>query len=805
LAERNPYPFLTIDQLKSQKNLLSKTLKDLISKTKGAENTTTSPGIQLSPRHYEALIEKNFDAILLANHQGELIFVSQSVLDITGYQPFELLGRNTLDFTHPEDARNTHPILEKVAGSKQGYAQYKHRIRFKDDKYYWIEARTINHLSTPGMHAFVTHFRNVDQEEKASLELKQLLRRHNLASKACKDVIWDWDFRSGEVIRGENFSSIFRLPREAFGTIEAWERQIHPADLEAVESAIEEANQLMRQTWSCNYRFKDGHGNYLDIEDQGYILRDDQGQITQIIGAMRDVSHKIRYRKELRKREEKFRQLFERSLLGMGQIDLETGTFCDCNQALINILGYSFDELLEKSVAELTPPEYQEIDELQFKKLKRFGASDTYHKKMIRKDQRNCDVITSGFYNSVDEDHGYWINVLDISQLEQTTKALHEAESRFKDYIEKASDVLIILDEEAKYEYASPNIYKLLGYQSHEIIGRDNLDFIHPDDHTAAMAAFEKAFLEPGTSTRSVFRALQKNGSWRWVEANGTMYLGENGDLKSTINIRDKQKEHQAEQEIKRLSLVADKTTHSVLITDKDSVILWCNSAFSDMTGYKQEEAIGQKVNDLLHREKTTQERFKIFVEKSLESGEPFRVETTNEHKQGYTFWVESHVTPIKDDQGKVTQYIAIETDITERRRRRHEIENSHKLTLEQNRRLKNFTHILSHKFRAHAGNILQISQELTHEKDTKMVDELHKLLLQSANELSLDLKELGNTISLNKSDNLPIQDLVVEKYLNKSINLLSRTISETEASVISKIAANTTIRFYPAYLASIF
>lgn len=129
----------------------------------------------------------------------------------------------------------------------------------------------------------------------------------------------------------------------------------------------------------------------------------------------------------------------------------------------------------------------------------------------------------------------------------------------------------------------------------------------------------------------------------------------------------------QKSEQLKRLSMVASHTHNGVVIANKEGKIEWVNQAYTDRTGYKLNECYGQKPGHLVQGPDTdpkTVARIRSKLKKEI----PFREEILNYHKNGTPYWVKLEVTPIKDGFGELTNFIAIQEDITERKDFEHKL-----------------------------------------------------------------------------------------------------------------------------------
>lgn len=119
--------------------------------------------------------------------------------------------------------------------------------------------------------------------------------------------------------------------------------------------------------------------------------------------------------------------------------------------------------------------------------------------------------------------------------------------------------------------------------------------------------------------------------------------------------------------EVRRLSLVAEYATCGVVITDAGGKTEWVNTAFRQMTGYTLAEVQGKAPGHLLQGSASDAETIRR-MGRAISRKESFSEEILNYRKDGSPYWIRLDATPIRDGVGEVSQYIAIQTDVTERR-----------------------------------------------------------------------------------------------------------------------------------------
>lgn len=148
-------------------------------------------------------------------------------------------------------------------------------------------------------------------------------------------------------------------------------------------------------------------------------------------------------------------------------------------------------------------------------------------------------------------------------------------------------------------------------------------------------------------------------------------HKGANQELQD-LNARLKAKQRQLiekELEARKLALVAERTDNSVILADRDGKIEWVNRAFEQMTGWTLAEVVGKKPGAFLQGPRTDPD---VVAEMGalLRSGEGFHTEILNYRRDGTPIWVDIEVQPILSPEGEVLQFMALELDVSDRKRR---------------------------------------------------------------------------------------------------------------------------------------
>ena len=230
----------------------------------------------------------------------------------------------------------------------------------------------------------------------------------------------------------------------------------------------------------------------------------------------------------------------------------------------------------------------------------------------------------------------------------------------------------------------------LLGYERSKIVNFRFSRVITPSHQDRWYRQFvrvmKQAEVEPLEIDLELVRA---DGSTFYGHLNGVRVEGAHQGRLLRIAISDISQSRREELQL-RIAAVAFQSQESIIITDSTQRILRVNQAFTKMTGYTEEEAIGQYPPRLLHYGRQDEAFFRRMTDTILKQG-AWHGEVWHRHKDGSEFQISLNITAVKDDAGIITNFVATSTDITFRKRAEEQIENlafHDQLTQLPNRRL---------------------------------------------------------------------------------------------------------------------
>ncbi|MFN4838959.1 MAG: PAS domain S-box protein [Phycisphaerales bacterium] len=140
-----------------------------------------------------------------------------------------------------------------------------------------------------------------------------------------------------------------------------------------------------------------------------------------------------------------------------------------------------------------------------------------------------------------------------------------------------------------------------------------------------------------------------------------------------TATSRARAAAHAMTRDLRRLSMIAERTSNSVIITDTERRIVWVNEAFTRVTGYTLAEVLGHSPGELLQCERSDPRAIE-HMRRAIRAQEPCRTEIINRSKSGEYYVLDIEIQPLFDSAGKLTGFMAIESDISEQHRAREEL-----------------------------------------------------------------------------------------------------------------------------------
>lgn len=350
------------------------------------------------------------------------------------------------------------------------------------------------------------------------------------------------------------------------------------------------------------------------------------------------------------------------------------------------LFGRSEAEMLGIRIPDLVGDEVYRIREPYIRAALR-GEPQAFEGLLPMPDGEALHVLAQYIPHEIDgQVEGVFGLVTDITPIKRGQALLRLSDAALK----AVSQGVVIRGRDQSICSANDAFAAITGYSKTEIIGKDYCLLEGPLTDPRQSARIRQAFADGAEFTGDILH-YRKDGSTFWNELTISPVCDEQGQLTHFIGITRDITERKHAQEALRIAAVAFESQEGMIITDANNVILQVNRAFTEITGYTAEEAIGQTPR-LFKSGRHTAEFYAKMWEHIKQTGS-WQGEVWDRRKNGeiYPKWLT--ITAVTADDGTVTHYVGAQTDISERKAAEDVIRNLafyDPLTLLPNRRLLN-------------------------------------------------------------------------------------------------------------------
>lgn len=244
-------------------------------------------------------------------------------------------------------------------------------------------------------------------------------------------------------------------------------------------------------------------------------------------------------------------------------------------------------------------------------------------------------------------------------ELHKSVEQYRESEERFSTLAEAAFEG-IGFSGKGRIIDCNEQLATMLGYEQSQMVGLEVRKFVAPES-----LEIVSEYIKSGNEGPYEHMALRQDGSTFPVEVRARTIPYKGQQVRVTI-IRDITERKRTEDEIRKLSHAVEQSNASIVITDTDGKIEYVNPYFSELTGYTFKEVVGQ--NPSILKSGITKEAVYTDLWNTITDGKEWQGEFCNKKKTGELYWESVSVSPIIDSTGNITHYVAVKTDISERK-----------------------------------------------------------------------------------------------------------------------------------------
>jgi diguanylate cyclase (GGDEF)-like protein/PAS domain S-box-containing protein len=398
-------------------------------------------------------------------------------------------------------------------------------------------------------------------------------------------------------------------------------------------------------------------GREYQVADSAAPIRNASGTIVGVVLVFSDVTEKYLAQEALEESRERYRALSEAAFEAI--FISEKGVCLEQNSQAQLMFGYTLSEAIGRMGTDWIAPS----DRDQVIRHMMSGYEQPYEVTGLRKDGSTFPAVIRARMMHYRNRDVRVTSMRDITERKQAQERVLESEVRYRTLIEWSPSAIGVHCA-GTLLYANAAAIKLFGAASGQnLVGTPVLDRVHPQYREAVSERIEN-FIEtglPAPLVRSKF--LKMDGTAIDVEVQGTPIVFD-GKKSTLFALHDITESQRASAEL-RIAATAFDSQQGMTITDSQRVILRVNKAFSAITGYSADEAVGQTPRMLSSGRHDR--AFYVAMTAALENEGAWAGEIWNRRKSGevYPEWLT--ISAVKDVAGLTTHYVAIFSDVSER------------------------------------------------------------------------------------------------------------------------------------------
>jgi PAS domain S-box-containing protein len=608
---------------------------------------------------YRVIAETALDAIISTDGMGKIGLVNSAASRVFGYPAEELIGL-PVTMILPQFLYGGRPLVTELSGIRKDGTEFSAEVSFGE-------------VVIKDQRALAGFVRDITERKLAESGLRRSESYLAQAQRLSRTGSFGWDVSSGEIFWSEETFRIAGIDPEAKPTLELIKERVHPEDRARVIMAMDSA-AMFGADLDFEHRFLLPDGSIKFVHVLGEPVRVDSGHI-EYIGAAMDITSSKLAEEELRKSEEKYRELVDLSPDAIYVVDSE-GVLVSTNEAGLDMLGCTAEQARDLRIVDTHLPEDKAAYFMRLQGL-RAGSSFRFERTLVRTDgsQVPVDVAASPIRNGLSQ-----AVVRDISERKRSELELRRSEA----YLAEAERI----SRTGSWAWA-PNTHEF-NYWSAEMYR-----IFERDPHLGPPSLEEQRTPYPVEDWASVIQALEMSirdkvdldyecqlvfpsGSIKYIRVVGHPILGSANDVIEIVgSTRDITEQRVANDSLRTAFAELKKSEEQLrTIIDTIPILAWrtepdgssefLNKRWLRYTGFSPEQAKNGGWRAALHPE--DEPRFMKAWHIMLANGRSGEIEARMRRVDGDYRWFLIRTRPLRNELGQIVNWYGTNTDIDDLR-----------------------------------------------------------------------------------------------------------------------------------------
>ncbi|WP_378185544.1 PAS domain S-box protein [Aquimarina sp. W85] len=653
--------------------------------------------------------------------------------------------------------------------------------------------------------------------KKTELRLQRQLDRYHHIIESANLGIWEWNLQTNEVYLSERWAEIigYSLLEIEPVTIQTWENAMHPSDLKKAKKGLKKHIDQATPVYACEVRMRHKEGHWIWVLTKGKVVSWNNDAPEWIIGSHQEITAS---KNEL----EKNRLFIEEAPTAIAMFDTAMRYLAvsakwqeDYNLIDENIIGKS-----HYSIFPTISDTWKHVFDKALKGQILKSDEDSFLKKNGSLQWLSWELRP--WYTHDEKIGGVIMHTADITRAKEAEIKLKISEEAFRGNFENAAIGMAILDTQGQWLEVNQSLCDIVGYSAKELKQLTFQDITYPADLTKDLEYLKELLDGQRSFYQMEKRYIRKNGKLAHIILSVSLVKDQEGQplyfISQIVDItpRVKTRKKLSETLNKLQNILEDITQVSVIGTDCDGLITTFNKGAEHLLGYSRDEMISKRFYIDLHLPSEINKRaeqLSLDYQSKLKGFEIFTVlpfknevdtrEWTHKRKDGTTFPVLVTMTALKQKE-KITGYLAIATDIQDIKKVENDLKSLLAVTQDQNNRLLNFAHIVSHNLRSHSGNFEMLLDLLSNDHPELLGNEYIKLLSAASSNLTETINHLNDVVVMNTLEESNLEHVNLFEAAQKTLKNIAGLYLEANVIVKNDIDTSIEVLGISAYVESI-
>ena len=597
-------------------------------------------------------------------------YASGSVRNILGYAPDELLGRSVLEVLGLNDAYGVAEILDATIKRKEAIRDLEIWGLTKGGDKICLSANAVPVLDDSGdLVGYRGVFKNITDKKSAETALVESQQRFKRLVEELGDsiMVYSHNLDNRLTYASPGIASVFGWdPEDVIN--QDWRDVIKftPQSFSIVQDAIKESShKKVPVSFEADFYHPDGTVHSVRVTT--YPVLDEKGKVTALEGFCQETTLQRRFEDALRRGEARYAIAQRAADICSWEWNILTDEWfwTDNIDSLLGMKPGEFQHTYQAFMEVVHPADRKFVRRALDKCLE--GETDfNIEHRIVRPSGVERWMAATGEVHL--DPRGRPVRMYGVARDVTQRRLAMNSQRQLTEIIEASPELVgICRVDDMTLRYMNRAGKSLLGLDSdYDIVGRKVQDFLPVGvRHHFKNVLLPQAVKEGSWAGEVILQ--RKDGtrfpSWMVV----ITHKNQRGELDRLSAVaRDISALKNATEELRKLYRAVEQIAASIVITTLDGTIEYVNPYFYDLTGYTPEEVMGENPA-ILSSGEHGKEFFNQLWE-TINAGETWRGEICNRKKNGQLYWEDASISPLKNDKGKTTHFVAVKEDVTAQR-----------------------------------------------------------------------------------------------------------------------------------------